>query len=178
MLMMRDMRKILLSLIALGGLGLGGCYVEDSYATGPGYATTYAAPAPGYSEPEMVDVSPGVQVVYDYDYPVFFTGGFYWRWYGGGWYSSHYYNGGWGVAVAANVPVGIRGISNPGVYAHYRPAGYVPRAYRPGGANYRGGAAVGARGYVGPNRTATPASHPATARPATVNHTSSGHHGK
>jgi hypothetical protein len=160
------MRKFLLSLIAVAGFA--GCYVEDSYSAGPGYAAGYAAPAPvGYSQPEMVDVSPGVQVVYDYDYPVFFTGGFYWRWYGGGWYSSHYYNGGWGVA--ANVPMGIRGIDRPYAYAHYRPAGYVPRSARAGG-GYNGGRGyngnVGVRGNVGVSAGAKMQAGNATHAPA------------
>ena len=88
----------------------------------------YAAPAPvatGYVEPDMVAVSPGVSVVYDYDYPVFFNEGLYWRYDGGIWYSSRYHSGGW--AVNRNIPYGVRGISHPEGYRHYRPSGYVPR---------------------------------------------------
>src|ERR1041385_1618085 len=47
--------------------------------------------------PELVEVQPGIQVVYDYDDPVFFTDGFYWRFYNGGWYRSSVHNGGWVV---------------------------------------------------------------------------------
>ncbi len=102
------------------------------------------APA-GYSQPEMVVVSPGVQVVYDYDYPVFFNAGFYWRYDGGVWYSSRFHTGGW--ARSYNVPGGIRGINHPEGYAHYRPAGYVPR----GQGAYRGGVARnGSPGYRAP----------------------------
>nr|HEX4312966.1 hypothetical protein [Kofleriaceae bacterium] len=115
------MRKLLL-LAALASSVLGGCYVEDGYSAGPAYAS--AAPA-GYSDPEMVAVSPGVQVVYDYDYPVFFNAGFYWRYDGGTWYSSRYHTGGW--AARRDVPYEVRGIHNPEGYRHYRPAGYVSR---------------------------------------------------
>jgi hypothetical protein len=147
MLIVMVMRKILLSLVAFAGFA--GCYVEDSYSAGPGYASAgYVAPA-GYVEPEMVVVSPGVQVVYDYDYPVFFNAGFYWRYDGGIWYSSRFHTGGW--ARSYNVPSQVRGISRPESFAHYRPAGYVPRAnggYRAGNQNYRAGGNANYRGPV------------------------------
>src|SRR5438067_4557295 len=71
---------------------IGGCYTEADVGYG------YAGPAPG-----MVAVGPGVQVIADYDYPVFFSDGAYWRYDGGVWYRSGYYTGGW--AVAYDVPV-------------------------------------------------------------------------
>jgi hypothetical protein len=43
------------------------------------------------STPDLVTVSPGVQVVADYDEPVFYTDGFYWRYTDGGWYRSNNY---------------------------------------------------------------------------------------
>lgn len=116
------MRKILL-LAVLAGSVLGGCYVDDSAQ--PQYAGDGQVAPAGYVEPEMVDVSPGVQVVYDADYPVFFSDGFYWRNDGGVWYSSRYHTGGW--AVRRDVPYGVRGIRNPEGYRHYRPSGYVSR---------------------------------------------------
>jgi hypothetical protein len=165
------------SVVALGT----GCYTEgDGYGYaqpvyaqpgGPGYAD--GAPAVGY-----VSVAPGVEVVSDYDYPVFFTGGLYWRSFGGVWYSSGMYNGGW--AINYNVPIGVRGIARPEMYAHYHPAGASIRYS--GGAGFRGGGYVGGgvRGgaYVGGGVrggaavtrpvTAAPAAHPAApaARPA------------
>ena len=112
-----------------------GCYSEES--VGVGYSAGYYGAAPG-----LVEVSPGVQVVYDYDYPVFFSDGFYWRYDGGVWYRSGYYNGGW--AVAYDVPVGVRRIDRPYAYSHYRAGGGV--VY--GG---RGGAVVrDHRTYGGP----------------------------
>lgn len=86
-----------------------GCYTE----TDVGYRATYVAPAPG-----LVYVSPGVEVIADYDYPVFYSGGAYWRYDGGIWYSSRVHNGGW--VRARDVPVAVRGIDRPAGYAHYR----------------------------------------------------------
>ncbi len=81
-------------------------------------APVYAAPAPVYAAPEMVSVSPGVQVIADYDQPVFYSDGMYWRSMNGAWYSSRVHNGGW--AMSYSVPVGVRGISRPETYVHYR----------------------------------------------------------
>ena len=113
---------------------LGGCY-----ATGDvGYRATYTSD-PAYSgdayvaSPDLVSVSPGVQVVADYDEPVFFTDGFYWRYYDNGWYRSNNYAAGW--SYYDRPPVAVLRIDRPYAYAHYRPAGYVARgnrrAYRP-----------------------------------------------
>lgn len=97
-----------------------GCYSEE-----PDVA--YAASA---TTPDLVEVSPGVQVIADYDYPVFFSDGLYWRYDNGLWYESPYYYGGWGVAY--DVPIGVRGIHNPWGYRHWH-----------------GGAIVDHRGYYG-----------------------------
>lgn len=103
------LRTILIS--ALFATAAAGCYSEE-----PDVA--YAGGAYGNGAPGLVEVSPGVQVISDYDYPVFYSDGFYWRYDGGLWYQSGYYNRGWGVAY--NVPYGVRGIRDPGRYAHYR----------------------------------------------------------
>ena len=164
---------LLASLLGLGIVAASGCYAEESY----GYAQpAYVEPAPaavGY-----VGVAPGVEVVADYDYPVFFTGGLYWRSFGGVWYSSRVYNGGWGINY--NVPIGVRGIARPEIYAHYHPAGASIRysggvgargGYVGGGAYGHGPAArpgynapAGRPGYNAPAaRPAAPAARPATA---------------
>jgi hypothetical protein len=113
-----------------------GCYSEE-----PDVA--YAATA---TTPDLVEVSPGVQVIADYDYPVFFSDGLYWRYDGGVWYQSPYYYGGWGVAY--NVPIGVRGIYNPGGYAHWHGGAIVDhRGYY--GHGYRAGAEIrDHRGYA------------------------------
>ncbi|HEY6032826.1 MAG TPA: hypothetical protein VIV58_01165 [Kofleriaceae bacterium] len=119
-------------------LVLGACYSEE-----PGVEYGGSAYVGG---PQMEVVSPGVQVVADYDYPVFYSDGFYWRYDGGLWYRSGYYNGGW--AVSYNVPYGVRGIGHPEYYAHYR--GGYNNGYRGYNNGYRGGyrpnASWGARG--------------------------------
>ncbi len=86
-----------------------------------GYTDTY--PDNGYG-PDLVYAAPGVQVIADYDEPVFFSDGLYWRFGGGYWYSSHYYNRGW---VSARPPAAVMRIQRPQTYAHYRPAGWAPR---------------------------------------------------
>lgn len=88
-----------------------GCYGETSV----GYRGTYAASA------SLVEVEPGVSVVSDYDYPVFYADGAYWRWNQGYWYRSPYYDR--GFSVAYDVPVRVRGIQRPWTYAHYRHGG-------------------------------------------------------
>ena len=136
-----------------------GCYTEAD--VGGGGAVAY-----GGGGPALVEVSPGVQVIADYDYPVFYSGGLYWRQTGGVWYSSNVYSGGW--AVNYNVPYGVRGIREPGMYAHYRAGG--GGGYRGGYAGrpsptYRGGYNGGAevrdhRTYAAPARAAAPARGP------------------
>jgi len=84
-----------------------GCYGDASV----GYRATYSTPSLAY-------VEPGVQVVADYDYPVFYADGAYWRWNNGYWYRSNYYNR--GFYASADVPVRVRSIQRPWAYSHYR----------------------------------------------------------
>lgn len=77
--------------------------------------------SPGYN-PDLVYVSPGVQVIADYDEPIFYSDRYYWRLYGGSWYRSPYYTGGW---VAAVPPPAVMRIDRPHAYVHYRPGGWV-----------------------------------------------------
>ena len=74
--------------------------------------------------PDLVYVSPGVQVVADYHEPVFYTDGYYWRYYNGIWYRSHVYTGGWSYA---SPPRTLLRIERPHAYVRYRPHGYVSR---------------------------------------------------
>ena len=123
------MRGTLLT-VALSAAALGGCYTTGEV----GYRATYVAPSADVyvSTPDLVTVSPGVQVVADYDEPVFYTDGFYWRFYNGGWYRSSNYATGW--FFVSSPPVAVLRIDRPYAYAHYRPRGYVARSnvrYRP-----------------------------------------------
>lgn len=127
------MRRTILSVV-LFAAAAGGCYTtgEVGYSAGPGYANTNASGDAYVSQPDLVEVSPGVQVVADYDEPVFFTDGFYWRFYNNGWYRSNNYATGW--YSYERPPVAVLRIDRPYAYAHYRPAGYVVRnraRYRP-----------------------------------------------
>lgn len=123
------MRKpIVLTSLFVAALAVG-CYSEEG--VGVGYSVGYAAPGPA-----LVEVSPGVQVIADYDYPVFYSDGFYWRYDGGLWYRSGYWDRGW--AVSYNVPGRVRGIDRPYAYAHYRANGAVRYG---GNGGYRGGPA-------------------------------------
>lgn len=85
-------------------------------------AEVYVEPSPAvevaYVEPTAyVYINPQVQVIENYDYPVFFSSGMYWRNDGGVWYSSSYHDRGWVTNV--EVPVHIRTIERPEVYVHY-----------------------------------------------------------
>ena len=115
---------------------LGGCIASGSadvsYGGGVGVVT-----------PDLVMVSPGVQVVADYDDSVFYSDGYYWRSDGGMWYRSTYYSGGWGYY--ASPPSAIISINEPYRYRNYRPNGYQPRhqPYRQPEPIRRGGAPEG-----------------------------------
>jgi hypothetical protein len=94
------------------------CEGEVAYQQTP---TTYASV--GYDSPDLAYVSPDVQVVADYDVPVFFSGGAYWRYSDGDWYRSNHYAHGW--AYDRHPPYAVTNIREPHAYAHYRPNGYV-----------------------------------------------------
>ena len=125
------MRGIILS--ALCAATLGGCFTEGRVGYGATYSSGYPATAGVYaSTPDLVTISPGVQVVADYDEPVFYTDGFYWRFYDGYWYRSNNYATGW--YFVERPPVTVLRTDRPYAYARYRPSGYVARSrprYRP-----------------------------------------------
>ncbi|HEY0255713.1 MAG TPA: hypothetical protein VGC41_29490 [Kofleriaceae bacterium] len=110
------MRLVLASFLAAGLFA--GCLASGSadvqYGGGVAVAT-----------PDLVEVSPGVQVVADYDDSVFYSDGYYWRNDNGGWYRSTYYSGGW--SYWASPPSAIIRINDPYRYRNYRPSGYQPR---------------------------------------------------
>ena len=91
------------------------------------------------SSPDLVEVGPDVEVVADYDYPVFYSGAYYWRYDGGVWYRSHVHDGGW--VRASNVPVAVLHVDRPASYAHYRAVDHrtpAPRASSvPGSRDHR-----------------------------------------
>jgi hypothetical protein len=75
---------------------------------------TYASQV---TPPELVVISPGVQVVADLDEPIFYSGNYYWRNDGGYWYRSTSHTRGWARVEVA--PVEIRAIARPSMYVHY-----------------------------------------------------------
>ena len=126
--------------------------------------------------PDLEYVGPGVQVVADYDQPVFYSGGFYWLYSGDAWYRSPYYNGGWAYATP---PAAVLSIRQPYAYVHYRPhgyrGGYAGRAQPQPNSGWRGGAVASppprttTNGWRGAPAAAPPP-RPAFARPAPAAH--------
>jgi hypothetical protein len=118
------LRNLIATSLAAALAASTGCYSDSDVSAGPAY---------GYSNPDLEYVSPGVQVVDDSDYPVFFSDGFYWRYDGGIWYQSQYWNRGWSGVGYGYVPLGIRGIRSPYAYSHwhggYAHVGVVGRTY-------------------------------------------------
>jgi hypothetical protein len=142
---------------AIAVMMLGGCFADGHVGVRaavvvpqPVVAVDVAPPPPVDTSvyvdgnPDLVEVQPGVQVVYDADEPIFFTDGFYWRQNNGVWFSSRTYGGGWGRYDG--VPMRFRGNFNVHAYSHYHPAGFVP-SHRVGG----GGVRVEGRGEVRDN---------------------------
>ena len=117
------MKYILISsMLAAGLFTAASCYAE-------GPAPQYAAEDDNGDD--LVEVSPGVEVIADYDEPIFFADDYYWVNRGGIWYSSPWYRGGW--VRAERPPTAIVSIRNPQAYVHYRPAGYARHARVSGG---------------------------------------------
>jgi hypothetical protein len=71
--------------------------------------------------PQLVVVSPGIQVVPDVEEEIFFVDGFYWVRQDSGWYRSRSHRGGWAMVPHRAVPVRVAQLP-PGKYRHYRPS--------------------------------------------------------
>ena len=78
---------------------------------------TYAGEA---TAPDLVVISPGVQVIADLDTPIFYSDRYYWRNVSGFWYRSKAHTQGWRRAEV--VPGEIR-VIDPSAYVHYRGEG-------------------------------------------------------
>jgi len=82
-----------------------------------GSAQVHTTAEADYTAPALVEVEPGVQVVADYDQPIFFSEGAYWRYDNGVWYRSRYHDREW---VTVQTPaVAVARIQRPEVYVHY-----------------------------------------------------------
>jgi hypothetical protein len=120
---MKRLSSLVPALLVVGSLFAGGCVVRGTTGV---HAHAYA----DYTPPQLVYVSPGVQVVYDYDEPVFYSSGYYWRNYGGVWYRSSYHTGGW---IRYHAPAAIVRIDRPNYYVRYRGNVTVDHRGRGGG---------------------------------------------
>jgi hypothetical protein len=70
--------------------------------------------------PPLVVVSPGIRVVPESEHEVFYTNGYYWARYDGGWYRSRSHRGGWVIVPDRRVPPGLVRLP-PGQYRHWKP---------------------------------------------------------
>ncbi len=73
--------------------------------------------------PVLVEVSPGIQVVPDYDQEVFFVDGWYWSRSGRVWYRTRDHRGGWVVVQERAIPMALVRVP-PGKYKHYKDKHY------------------------------------------------------
>lgn len=117
-------RFTLLAAIAAAALSAG-CFGTVGYSARVSSA--------GYG-PDLVYAAPGIQVIADYDEPIFFADSSYWRFDGVRWYRSSYYTGGW---IYATPPAAVLRIDRPRSFVHYRPQGWVARRAQPQGPTAR-----------------------------------------
>jgi hypothetical protein len=75
--------------------------------------------------PQLVVVSPGVQVIPDVDEEVFFVDGFYWVRHDRGWYRSRSHRAGWVLVGPRGVPARLVQLP-PGKYRRWKPAKVAP----------------------------------------------------
>src|SRR5262249_7230450 len=78
--------------------------------------------------PDMDYVGPDVQVVADYDYPVFYSGGVYYRYDNGVWLRSRFHDRAYIRATA--VPRAVLTIRSPETYRPYHHRGMANRVHR------------------------------------------------
>ncbi len=71
------------------------------------------------TSPELVEVSPGVQVIADADEPIFYSHGAYWLYRDGYWFRSNDYGRGYARVELTIVPTEVRVIERPQLYVHY-----------------------------------------------------------
>ncbi|HEY3805602.1 MAG TPA: hypothetical protein VGL61_23510 [Kofleriaceae bacterium] len=131
------MRNLIACSLAAALAASAGCYSDDVVAQ-PAYA----------AEPELETITPGVEVVDDLDYPVFYSDNYYWLWDGGYWFRSPSWRGGWVGVSPYGVPWGVRGIRTPLAYSHWH------GGYAHGHVAYRGPVYHGARPSYTPHMIA------------------------
>ncbi len=80
------------------------------------------------AEPSLVLVD-GVWVVEDYDEPVFYDEGYYWRFFGGVWYRSNVHTGNW-IRIDV-VPTRVRAIDRPTRFVRFHAAANMEKRRGP-----------------------------------------------
>lgn len=71
------------------------------------------------TSPQLVQISPGVQVIADADEPIFYVSGDYWLYRDGYWFRSNDYRSGYARIEYRRVPQELRDVDRPQLYAHY-----------------------------------------------------------
>ncbi|HUS32977.1 MAG TPA: hypothetical protein VMZ53_30955 [Kofleriaceae bacterium] len=99
-------------------LSLGGCM-----ASGQVHSSA------SVSAPDLVYIGPSVQVIADWNEPVFYSSNYYWRYDGGVWYRSSNHLNGW--MRIQTVPAAILQIERPTAYIHYRAQGSANASAQP-----------------------------------------------
>jgi hypothetical protein len=89
-------------------------------ACGPAQVTVAA------TTPRLVWISPGIWLVEDYPWPVYYADGYYWRSIDGVWYRSLYYDDAFARIDVSFVPRIVIGSHRPAVHVRYR----APRGAR------------------------------------------------
>lgn len=72
------------------------------------------------SDPDLVEVQPGVYALADSSEPVFYSDGYYWLYQDGAWMRSPSYDRGFVRVDLYHVPQRVRVIDHPHSYVHYR----------------------------------------------------------
>jgi hypothetical protein len=98
-----------------------GGVLAASLAAAGCYGTTEVRGVAYTSTPSLEYVAPGVDVVADSDYPVFYSNNYYYRYDNGVWLASRYHNRGW--VRAEVVPQAVLRIDRPYAYVHYHNRG-------------------------------------------------------
>jgi hypothetical protein len=72
------------------------------------------------TSPDLIEISPGVQVIADADEPIFYSHGDYWLYRDGYWLRSNDYRRGYARVEITYVPQEVRVIERPQLYVQYR----------------------------------------------------------
>jgi len=105
------LRTVCMKLLVLAFVAALGCYAHTGYDYDYGVSV---------QSPNLVTVQPGLSVVADANYPLFYSDGYYWLYRDGYWLRSPSYRGGFARIDYHMVPQRVRYIDHPEHYTHYR----------------------------------------------------------